>query len=227
MSEPIALSWSGGKDSALALDALRSDPRFEVAALFTTIAEQGRRVSHHGVREELLDAQGRACGLDVFKVVLPAPATGTCPSEEYDACFGAALARLRDQGIHVVAHGDLFLEDLRQWRERQVGRMGMRAVFPLWGRNTRGLVQSFIARGFRAKLCCVAACLGRRFLGREIDASLLRELPAGVDPAGENGEYHSFVYAGPVFSAPIAIREGVSVEREGRWFVDLEGVAGP
>lgn len=219
--ERVALSWSGGKDSALALQALRDDPRREVVALLTTIADPFGRVSHHGVREELLDAQARACGLPVVKIRLDATTAGTCPNPHYEARVEAALATLRGDGVLTVAHGDLFLEDLRRYREENLARAGMRGAFPLWGRDTRDLVRDFVARGFRAKLCCVTDALGEAFLGRDLDESLLRDLPPGVDPAGENGEYHSFVYAGPVFDEPLAVTTGEVVRQEGRSFIEL------
>lgn len=221
-AEPIALSFSGGKDSVLALDALRHDSRFRVEALLTTVADPHGRVSHHGVRESLLDAQGEALGLPIVKIRLDASMTGTCPNTEYEAAVGAALAELRARGIRTVAHGDLFLEDLAKYREQNLAKVGMRAEFPLWHRDTRELVQGFIARGFRAKLCCVDSRLGREFIGREIDYAMLRDLPGNVDPAGENGEYHSFVYAGPMFRRPLSIRCGEIVERESRTFVEIE-----
>lgn len=217
--EPVLFSWSGGKDSMLALHVLLDDPRYEVAGLLTTVAGDYRRISHHGVREELLRAQ--ACALDLPLEVLYLPAQD-CTNAEYEACLGEALARRARAGVRTVAHGDLFLEDLRAYRERSLARVGMRAVFPIWGRDTRALIGVLEALGYRAVLCCVdAARLGPEFAGRAVDAALLADLPADVDPCGENGEYHSFVWDGPRFRFPVPLRTGELATRAGRHFIDL------
>jgi uncharacterized protein (TIGR00290 family) len=221
MPTPVLFSWSGGKDSALALHALLEQPEWEVVALLTTISSEYRRVSHHGIREELLEEQAAAIGLPLDKLWLP---TGSvpCTNADYEALVGAKLAEYVDRDVLYVAHGDIFLADLRAYRERNLARLGMTGVFPIWGRDTRELVESFVAFGFRARLCCVeGAKLDGSFVGRPIDAALLRDLPAGIDPCGENGEYHSFVYDGPIFQQAVAFETGVTVCRDNRWYIDL------
>jgi uncharacterized protein (TIGR00290 family) len=214
-------SWSGGKDSALALDVLLADPAWEVVALLTSVSEEYRRVSHHGVRDELLDAQAAALGLPLDKLWIPAGNT-PCTNEQYEALIGEKLAGYAARGVRHVAHGDIFLADLRAYRERNLARLGMTGVFPLWLRDTRELVHTFVGRGFKARLCCVeGAKLAESFVGREIDERLLADLPAGVDPCGENGEYHSFVYDGPIFRRPVQFEVGITVCRENRYYVDL------
>ncbi len=217
--EPVLFSWSGGKDSMLALHALLDDPAYEVVALLTTVADDYRRISHHGVREALLRAQADALGVPLEVLYLPAQ---RCSNADYEARMGAVMERYAQAGVRTVAHGDIFLEDLRAYRERNLARAGMRALFPLWGEDTRDLIGRFVALGYRGTLCCVdAARLGPEFAGRALDAELLEALPAGVDPCGENGEYHSFVWDGPRFRRPVALRPGAVVTREGRHFIDL------
>ena len=216
---PVMLSWSGGKDSALALHALRADPRYEVRGLLTTLAGQYGRVSHHGVRAALLQRQAAAVGLPLHPLWLP---PGEVALADYEALMEGAMADLRAAGIRHVAFGDIFLADLRAWRERKLASVGMAGVFPLWGRETAGLLAGFIALGFQARIACVdAARLDARFAGRAIDADLLHDLPPGVDPCGEHGEYHSFVTAGPGFSRPVPVTVGEVLQRDGRWFADL------
>ncbi len=211
---PLILSWSGGKDSALALDALRRDSRYQVMGLLSTVNREYRRISIHGVRESLLDAQAASLGLPLHKVQLSARSS----NEEYESAMGAVLAELKGRGISHVAFGDLFLEDIRHYREAQLARLGIQGVFPLWLCPTAALAREFTARGFKAVLCCVdGEVLGPEFAGREYDAQLLEDFPAGVDPCGENGEFHTFVYGGPVFSAALHIARGERVTREGRF----------
>jgi uncharacterized protein (TIGR00290 family) len=219
---PVLFSWSGGKDSMLALDELLADGGYEVVALLTTVSKEFRRVSHHGVREELLEQQAAALGLPLRKIDIPSSSGLPCTSDHFAELIGGTLREYRAAGVRLVAHGDIFLEELRQYRERNLAQVDMQALFPIWRRDTTQLVNRFIARGYRAWLACVdAAKLGRAFVGRALDAELLRDLPANVDPCGEYGEYHSFVYDGPRFVRPVNVRQGVVVERENHIYVDL------
>lgn len=217
--EKVLLAWSGGKDSMLALHALQADPRYEVVGLLTTLAHDYRRISHHGVRESLLEQQTAALGLSLEKVYLPA---SSCTNAQYESCMERVLTRYAANGIQRVAHGDIFLADLRAYRERNLAKVGLRGLFPLWGREPRELIHQFEALGYQAYLCCVdAAKLGPEFAGRDLGLGLLDELPATVDACGEYGEYHTFVYAGPLFRWPLTITQGHRVSREGRHFIDL------
>jgi uncharacterized protein (TIGR00290 family) len=219
---PILFSWSGGKDSALALYALLQQPdEWEVVALLTSVSDEYQRVSHHGVREELLERQAAGIGLPLDKLRLPFK-SGPCTNADYEALVGAKLADYAARGVRHVGHGDIFLADLRAYREKNLALLGMTGVFPIWQRDTRELVESFVALGFRAILCCVeGAKLDGSFVGRELDLSLLADLPPGIDPCGENGEYHSFVYDGPIFQRPVDFETGVTVCRDNRHYVDL------
>jgi len=212
------LSWSSGKDSAWALETLRRDPEVEVVGLLTTVNSQAARVAMHGVRRELLEAQARAVGLPLVVVDLPYP----CPNEEYEARMAAACERARRDGVGAVAFGDLYLEDVRAYRERALMGTGLQPRFPLWGRDTRELAHAMVAAGVRAILSCVdTRALDASFAGRSFDRELLAELPAGVDPCGENGEFHTFVHSGPMLSGPIEVAVGETVVREGFAFADL------
>ncbi|MDB4888946.1 MAG: hypothetical protein JWL61_801 [Gemmatimonadetes bacterium] len=219
--QPVVLSWSGGKDSSLALAALRADPSYEVVALLTSITREYDRVSIHGVRRSLVEAQAAMLGLPLHEVVLQPQSS----NDAYEAAFADALGRVR--GAHgdgvLVAFGDLFLADVRQYRERLLQAAGHQALFPLWGRDTGMLAREFIAAGFRATLVCVdTQQLPKSFAGRAFDADLLGDLPATADPCGENGEFHTFVSAGPIFDEPIAIDIGEVVFRDDRFaFCDL------
>ena len=221
MVEQVILSWSGGKDSSLALAALQRDPRVRVVGLLTSVTRGYDRVSIHGVRRALLEAQVAAIGLPLFEVVLE-PA---CSNSAYEQAFLAALEQARElhPGVRHVAFGDLFLEDVRAYRERLVARGGYEAIFPLWGENTRGLAERFVADGFGAHLVCVdTSQLSSDFAGREFDRALLGELPAEVDPCGERGEFHTFVWRGPILATEIPVRTGEVILREGRFaFCDL------
>ena len=221
MPVPIALSWSGGKDSALALSALRADPRYELVALMTSVTREYDRVSIHGVRRTLLDAQVRAIGVPLVEVSLGASAS----NDSYERAFHQALQSLQAAHRHVrhLAFGDLFLEDVRAYRERLLEGTDVRAEFPLWGRDTRALAETFIAQGFEARLTCVDTTqIDGAFAGRRFDAALIADLPAGADPCGERGGFHTFVSAGPIFAAPIPVTLGEVVLRDGRFaYCDL------
>ena len=212
------LSWSSGKDSAWSLAVLRARGDVEVVGLVTTLNEAFDRVAMHGVRAELLRAQADAAGLPLWSVPIPWP----CSNEQYEALMSAVVARARDAGVTVMAFGDLFLEDIRLYREKQLAGTGLEPVFPLWRVPTDVLAREMIAGGLRARLTCVdPRHLAPDFAGRDFDEALLAELPAAVDPCGENGEFHSFAYAGPMFQHPIAVRTGEVVTRDGFVFADL------
>jgi uncharacterized protein (TIGR00290 family) len=218
------LAWSSGKDSAWALHVLRQQGEVEVVGLLTTINQAFDRVAMHAVRAELLRAQAGAAALPLTTVALPWP----CSNAEYEAAMGEALAAARRDGVDAVAFGDLFLEDVRRYREERMAGTGMRPLFPLWGEPTDALARRMIAGGLRARLTCVdPRALAPAFAGREFDAALLAELPPSVDPCGERGEFHSFAYAGPMFARPVAVRGGEVVERDGFVFADLLLHGGP
>ncbi|HYM41141.1 MAG TPA: hypothetical protein VET46_00105 [Steroidobacteraceae bacterium] len=212
------LSWSSGKDSAYALCEARRLGLADVAGVLTTLSEAYDRVAMHGVRASLLERQISALGLPSLKVMLPSP----CPNEVYEARLASACAQLKGEGVRHIVFGDLYLEDIRAYRERQLAALGMSAIFPLWRRDTATLAREMIARGLEAHLVCVdPRRLDRSFAGRRFDAALLAALPPDVDPCGENGEFHTVVSAGPMFPAPIAVRVGEVVEREGFVFADV------
>ena len=218
----VVFSWSGGKDSALALYELQNSDRYEIVALLTTVADGYRRVSHHGVREELLDRQAEAIGLRLDKLYLPAGPSASCSFEEYEALMGRTMGKYRDAGVMRVAHGDVFLEDLRQYRESNLAKLQMKALFPIWGRETAELARAFIDLGFKAYVTCVdGEKLPASFAGRALDGRFIDDLPEGIDPCGENGEFHTFVYAGPIFRHPLEISVGEVVTRDGSHFADL------
>jgi uncharacterized protein (TIGR00290 family) len=216
----IIVSWSSGKDSAWMLHVLqRLHGRDAIAGLLTTTNSAFDRVAMHGVRRTLLEAQARALGLPLHVVPLPWP----CPNEEYERLMGAAVAGFVRAGCTHVAFGDLFLEDVRRYREERLRGSGLEPLFPLWhSATTAQLAQEMIENGLRARLVCIdPRQLDRSFAGREFDRSLLGDLPASVDPCGENGEFHSFAYDGPMFAAPLALTTGEVVERDGFVFCDL------
>lgn len=219
MTTPLLLSWSGGKDASMALAALQADSRYEVVALLTTINSTYRRIVMHGVREEILDLQATAIGLPLEKVWL----SELPDNEEYESRMADALARFHADGVRHVGFGDIFLEDLREYRDANLARGGMTGVYPLWKRNTRELAEGFIAAGFEARLCCIDGDrLDAGFAGRTFDRDLLDALPADVDPCGENGEFHSCVTAGPIFTSPLAVTTGERVTRLERFhYCDL------
>lgn len=214
---PVALAWSGGKDSALALSALRRDGT-EVAALLTTFTDDYDRVSMHGVRRALVRDQAAAAGIPLVEVGIPAG----CVDELYAARMEAAFRSPTLAELGAVASGDLFLEDVRAYREERLASAGKAALFPLWGRDTAALARTFVADGFEAYVVCVdTRRLDASFAGRAYDTAFLDELPSGIDPCGENGEFHSFVHAGPCFERPVPYRVGDVVIREGFAFAEL------
>jgi uncharacterized protein (TIGR00290 family) len=210
MKERIVLCWSGGKDSALALYRLLRDERYEVVSLLVTCNQDFQRVSMHGVRLELAEMQARAIGLPLDKVFVPAGGSNDAYQQRMSECLLAHKTR----GVTSVAFGDIFLEDLKQWREDNLAQIGLRGVFPLWKNDPRKLMEQFIALGFKSLICCVSdAYLDERALGRTIDWGFLDALPDDVDLCGENGEFHSFVYDGPIFKEPLNVRVGECVYR--------------
>ncbi len=218
MRKRVLLSWSSGKDSAWALHGLRQREDVELVALLTTFNHAMDRVAMHAVRRALVRMQAERAGLPLWEVELPWP----CSNEQYEAQMAEACRRALDAGVEQVAFGDLYLLDVREYRERQLAGTGLEPIFPLWDLPTRELAEQMIDAGVKARLTCVdPRKLAREFAGRDLDRALLAELPAEVDPCGENGEFHSFVYASPAFSAPIAITGGEIVERDGFVFADV------
>ncbi|HYL02386.1 MAG TPA: hypothetical protein VEU54_03125 [Steroidobacteraceae bacterium] len=222
------VSWSSGKDSAFALSEARSRGLAEIVGALTTVSERYDRVAMHGVRRSLLRRQIAALGLPALEVMLPTP----CPNEAYEARMAQTCERLKEQGVRHIVFGDLFLEDIRAYRERQLAALGMSAIFPLWQCATAPLARRMIASGLIAHLVCLdPRRLGREFAGRRFDEQLLAELPPDVDPCGENGEFHTVVSAGPMFAAPIDVQVGEVVERDGFVFADVlpveEGASAP
>jgi uncharacterized protein (TIGR00290 family) len=213
---PTLLSWSGGKDCLMALAALRDDPAWRVVALLTTITGEFQQVSMHGIRRDVLHAQAAALGLPLVECSIAWPSSNAA----YEAVLADALRQARERwhGVRHCAFGDLFLEDVRAYRERQLACAGWRGLFPLWGADTRELARGFHAHGHRAVLTCVdTRQLDGSFSGREYDPSLLGELPAGVDPCGERGEFHTLSYAGPMFAEPLRLARGASTLRDNRF----------
>jgi uncharacterized protein (TIGR00290 family) len=217
--EDVLFCWSGGKDSAMALHALRAANDCRVTALLTTITEEYDRISMHGVRRALLERQAESLGLPLHAVLIPPQ----CINATYEERMKEALAQHFARGVRRVAFGDIFLEDLRIYREKNLAQVGMQALFPIWKRDTRELAREFVRLGFRAITVCVdPRVLDASFAGRELDASFFVDLPPGVDPCGENGEFHTFVFDGPVFKKPITCRVGEKVLRDDFCFCDLQ-----
>ena len=218
MKKKILLSWSSGKDCAWALHVLRQQNEYEVAGLLTTMNSAFDRVAMHSTRRALVEMQAQAAGLPLITAPLPWP----CSNADYELAMKQVCDQAVAQGISAVAFGDLFLADVRAYRERQLNGTGLEPLFPVWQRPTRELAREMVRSGLRAKLVCVdPKQLSPSFVGRDFDQSFLDELPAGVDPCGENGEFHSFAYAGPMFSRELAIATGEKVERDGFWFCDV------
>ncbi|UCB42072.1 MAG: diphthine--ammonia ligase [Dehalococcoidales bacterium] len=216
--ERVFFCWSGGKDSALALYEIIQSQTYEVVSLLSTVTEDYDRVRMHGVPRVLLERQADCLGLPLEVVHIPK----NCSTEEYGVRMQETLTRFKQDGVSLVVFGDVFLEDVREYRENNLARIEMRAVFPLWGRDTAELAQSFVTLGFEAIITCIdSRVLDNRFIGRTIDDLLLSELPPGVDPCGENGEFHSFVLNGPIFKERVACALGEVVLRDSFYFCDL------
>lgn len=218
MRPPLVFSWSGGKDSAMALHSLLHSLDFDVVALLTTVTEGFDRISMHGVRRELLHQQAKSIGLPVEEVSIPPQ----CPNSIYESRMAETLVRLRERGIQHFGFGDIFLRDLRAYREKNLAKIGAEAIFPLWDIDTRELAARFVNDGFRAITVCVdPRKLAKTFAGRELDSTFFKALPTDVDPCGENGEFHTFVFDGPIFRSPILVQTGEIVERDSFVFCDV------
>jgi len=212
------MAWSSGKDSAFALHEARRSGEVEIVAIMTTVTSAFGRVSMHGVREALLDRQAEALGLPCWKLRIPSP----CPNELYEREMARALDRARQEGVTHVVFGDIFLDDLRAYREKRLAQVGMVGLFPLWKRDTTTLAGEMIASGLRATVTCIdPSKLDRSFAGRTYDEGLLADLPPSVDPCGENGEFHTVAWAGPMFPKAIPVTAGEVVERDGFVFADV------
>lgn len=210
MKEKIVFCWSGGKDSALALNRILRDGRYEVVSLLTTCNEHFQRVSMHGVRLELLERQAASIGLPLEKIFVSQRSS----NEEYQQKMSTSLSAYKRRGVTACAFGDIFLEDLKRWREENLARIGMRGIFPIWKENSRELLREFFTLGFSTVICCVNdAWLDETAVGRNLDEEFVRSLPANVDPCGENGEFHSFAFAGPIFKEPVKFKVGEKVYR--------------
>jgi uncharacterized protein (TIGR00290 family) len=215
MKEKILVGWSGGKDSSMALYELKRMENIEIAALLTTVTEGYDRISMHGVRRQFLAEQAAALGYPLEEIIIPQ----TCSNEIYEQRMRDTLEKYRRAGISSAAFGDLFLEDVRTYREERMARIGMHCIFPVWGLHTAEFAETFITLGFRAIVVCVdTQALGKDFAGREYDRDFIRDLPAGADPCGENGEFHTFVYDGPIFHKPVAVQRGEKVLRNDRFY---------
>jgi uncharacterized protein (TIGR00290 family) len=219
MGEKVVLTWSGGKDCAMALYELQRTDRYEVSALLTTVTEDYDRISMHGVRRELLERQADSLHIPLEKILIAKDSS----NDDYEAKMRDTLARHQSRGVELVAFGDISLQDLRQYREDNLAKLGLKAMFPLWDRDTAELARSFLDAGFKAVVTCVDSnLLDGAFVGREFDGQFLSDLPSTVDPCGENGEFHSFVYDGPIFRNPVSHEKGEIVLRDGRfWYCDL------
>ena len=214
----VLVSWSSGKDSAWLVHVLRRRADVELGGLLTTVNEAAQRVAMHAVRIDVLEAQAAALGLPLWTIPIPSP----CPNEVYERAMAGAVARAVAEGFTQVAFGDLFLEDVRRYREERLAGTGLEPLFPLFGADTAALAREMIAAGLRARITCLnPAVIDRRFAGREFDADLLAELPREVDPCGERGEFHTCAYDGPMFGRRLEIETGITVERDGFVFTDL------
>ncbi len=215
MAEKALFSWSGGKDSAIALYEIQKSKSYEILALLTTITEDYDRVSMHGLRRSLLEQQAESLGISLEKVFISKDAS----NEEYESKMKEALLRYKNAGVHSVVFGDIFLQDVRKYREENLSKIGMNGVFPIWRRNTTALAHTFIDLGFKAVTICIDSnVLDVRFVGGVYDKQFLSEIPYNVDPCGENGEFHSFVYDGPIFRENILFKKGEIVLRDNRFY---------
>ncbi len=217
--EPILLAWSSGKDSAFTLHHLLNNNHYRVVALLTTLTADYDRISMHGVRRSLVEQQAASLGLPLEIVTISKGAD----NDEYEAQMAATLTRYQMTGVNAVAFGDIFLEDVRQYRENHLSKLGMHGIYPLWQKDSHALVNSFISLGFKSVITCVdTKVLDQRFAGRMIDETFLTELPDTVDPCGENGEFHSFAFDGPIFKEPVQFTFGERVLRDERFaYIDL------
>jgi uncharacterized protein (TIGR00290 family) len=214
----VMVAWSSGKDSAWTLHVLRRDPENEIAGLFTTVNEGVARVAVHAVRTTLLEAQARAAGVPLHQIPIPHP----CPNTVYEAAIAQFVAQAKNQGVTHLAFGDLFLEDIRRYRERQFAGSGVELLFPLWATPTRALAEEMVASGLRAWIACVDTKQApREWVGRVFDRAFVEQVPEGIDPCGERGEFHTFAFAGPMFEAPIATQIGEVSERGGFVYADV------
>ena len=216
--EKVIFSWSGGKDSAIALYEIQKSDKYKILTLLTTITEGYDRVSLHGVPRTLVEQQAHSLGLPIEEVFIPR----VCSNEEYESKMRGTLTRFKQDGISSTVFGDVFLEWVKKYREDNLSKLGMKGIFPIWGRDTAELARSFITLGFKAIITCVdLRVLDKRFVGRMLDEHFLTELPPNIDPAGENGEFHSFVFDGPIFKERIAYTLGEIVLRDSFYFCDL------
>jgi uncharacterized protein (TIGR00290 family) len=216
--EPVVISWSGGKDSMLALHEIRASGEFDVVAALTTVSREFERICMHGVRRALLHRQAEELGLPLHEIVLPHnPA-----NSDYESGLAAALNVYKAQGVRRIVFGDIFLADLKAYRDKNLATLGMSGIYPLWQRESRGLVRRFLELGYATTLVCVdTRVLPETFSGRELNESLLQDLPPGIDPCGENGEFHTFVWKGPLFRTPLRLCQGEKVVRDGFAYCDL------
>ncbi|HOK51066.1 MAG: diphthine--ammonia ligase [Bacteroidales bacterium] len=215
MTIPVVLSWSGGKDCSLALYYLKQQPNFEIVYLLTTITETYQRISMHGVRVELLNQQAAALNIPLITVPIPA----SCTNEEYEDRMRNALEQLKNDGIQTYAFGDIFLSDVRQYRENQLDKLSLKAIFPIWGIDTTYLSKQFLALGFKAILTCVdTQQIDASWVGHEYNQKFLKAIPSEIDPCGEKGEFHTFTFDGPIFSHPLPILKGEKVLRDNRFY---------
>ena len=216
--EKVIFAWSGGKDSAIALYEIKKSQKYEIVSLLTTITEDYDRVSMHGVPRILVEQQAQSLGLPLEKIFIPR----SCSNEEYESRMWEVHTRFKQVGVSSVVFGDIFLEEVRKHREENLAKVGMKGIFPIWGRDSAELIRSFIALGFQAITTCVdAKVLDKRFVARLLDERFLTELPANADPGGENGEFHSFVFDGPIFKEKIECSAGEVVLRDSFYFGDL------
>ena len=216
---PTLVSWSSGKDSAWSLHLLRQNPEYQVVGLLTTLNTEFNRVAMHSTRREVLEAQAEAAGLPLHIIPLPWP----CSNEAYEAAMRAACDKAIASGIKAIAFGDLFLEDIRRYREERLSGTGLTPLFPVWKLDTHALLREMIAAGVKTRIVCIdPKKLAKEFAGRDLDEKFLCDLPEGIDPCGENGEFHTCVYDGPMFRHPISVESGEVVERDGFVFADLK-----